>query len=123
MYKEPENYEEAKQILYDSVHNDMFKRQVRITRLRSGVVTAAALGVSYAISQWAGNPGLMSGFTLLSAGLGISNLLPNVGMRKAANSVEDGSFFEEKSEAEVIRLAKNYAKLYNEYEKIEGKSR
>ena len=123
MYNDPKNYIEAKKILNDSVRNDMFQDKVRTTRLRAGVVTALGFGVSYLVGTLTNNPDLVSSLSPTIIGLGLSFLFPNVGMRKAAQSIEDGSFYEGKSQEEVIRLATNYAHKYNEYERLKNKRR
>ena len=118
MYKEENlTYEEAKQIIREVIDNGGLHQALWATRLRAGLITVFLMIAAYAISKLSHEPSSLPGLLLIAASLGTSYLLRNVGWRKLAESIHDGSYFDEYTDEDVIKTAAEYARLQNEYEK------
>jgi hypothetical protein len=119
----PNNYEEAKIILKNTVGSELDKKSNKAMRNRAIFNTAASLSV-------AGIAGVITGsaITALCAlpltGLVLAtSIIPIVLKHTINKKIENGKLFEEKSKKEIIDMANNYVTQVNDYEASHNKMR
>ena len=115
----PENYEEAKQIIINSTTDEISEHNKRAYKLRGIFVSAVGVAATLGLSAVTREPAVLA--LLPGAGLlGLSSLLSLYGYNKAVGHIQDGSYFEVRSEEEVMESARKYVDTYNDYERKHG---
>lgn len=126
MLNYPENYTEARKILIDAVDNDLEKKKLKITKLRTIFITAVGLGVSTALGVTTKDP-LVGLITFPNAMLiSLPLMIPYFARAKATKKIKDHSYFREHTPDEIIESANDYVTNYNKWEEsqnMEGKSK
>ena len=120
MINKATNYEEAKVIIKNSVNSDLHKKNLKTMKLRATFI--AALGTSAAVAA-----GLLTQTPTLSflimpsvAILDSPFLLGVFAHKRAMKRIENGSYFQDKSQEEIIRIANDYANEANSFEQKGG---
>ena len=121
MLQKPETYEEAKKIIeYSAEKTDLIKRNKRIMKLQSGLLTAIGVGTSALLGILTESPEVFVG-TLPVAGLiSLESIMPYFIYCNNNKKIKNGTYFEGKSEEKIIDLATKYVEGHNELER-EGK--
>lgn len=120
MLEKPTNYEEAKIILKKMPTDDMQQSKLKTAKLRSmfivglGAAAAATVGI---VSQ---DPALgviaFPNAMLLAAPF----TLPYFLRKYTLNRIDNGEYFQDKTEDQIIDAAKDYVEQYNKFEERKG---
>lgn len=112
----PQTYEEAKKIVQEGVDNEVARHSRRLERIRMAVFTVLWIALSVALGSIMGD---------YPAGFGIATCVyffamfaeavPHFHMLYRRKQVLNGSFFEKRSEEEILAMANNYVDAYNKH--------
>lgn len=116
MLEKPSNYQEAKKIIEDAIDDDLQTKKMRIAKLRSLLVVSLGVGAAVSVGVLTENPTLgaiaLPNAMMLAAPFTIPYFL-----RKSTNKrIKNGTYFEDKSEAQIMDAAEDYVREYNAYE-------
>lgn len=116
MLKKPKNYEEAKLILKNSATDDYQKKILKVTRLRTIIMSALAAAGLTTLQISFNNPAL----TAVCVPAAILSLLPHMIpyflQKKLIRELKSGRFFEDRTDDEIIKIAEDYTDSYNQFE-------
>lgn len=116
MLEYPENYQEAKKIIVDAVDDDWQRKQMRNAKLRSLLVVALGTGAAVSVGVLTENPVLGAIAFPNAMILAAPFTLPYFMRKRTTNRVHDGSYFADKTEAQIMDAARDYVRNYNEHE-------
>ena len=107
-------YEEAKIILKNSVGDKADQLNAKAEILGAGLVTAIPLIIgSMGVMQ--GQPIAMPCMLAVALTLNFPVLMDTIQRLRTNKKLLDGSYFEDKSEEEIIAIAKEYKEKYEKY--------
>ena len=121
MLQKPQNYEEARKIILEAVHDDLHEHVLKITKLKAYIIGALVIGAAIAAGIAAKSP--MLTFTMIPAAAifdspFIFQILEHI---HAVKNVDSGRFLYHLSDEETIKLASEYADDYNAFEEKHGR--
>lgn len=117
MMNYPGNYEEAKKIIIDSTTNEVSKHNKKAYKLRALFTSAASVAVACTAAAVTNQPAVIATLIPAVGVVSLSSLLPLYGYNKASQQIQNGSYFANKSEEEIMEIARKYVDTYNAYEK------
>ena len=116
MLERPQTYEEAKRIIQEGVGNEVSQRRRKSERIRMMVFTVLWIVLAIVLGN------LMSDYP---AGFGMTaavyffvmfaEAVPHLHALYRRKRILDGSFFESRSEEEIMKMATDYVDAYNKY--------
>ena len=113
----PENYEEAKKIIVDSTTNEMSEHNRKAYKLRALFVSAVGVAVACGAAAVTQQPAVIPALIPAVGVVGLSGLLPLYGYNKSCQQIQNGAYFSNKSEEQVMEIARNYVDTYNDFER------
>ena len=113
----PETYEEAKKIIVDSTTNDMSEHNRKAYKLRALFISAVGVAVACGAAAVTQQPAVIPALIPAVGVVGLSGLLPLYGYNKASQQIQNGSYFSNKSEDQVMEIARRYVDTYNDFER------
>ena len=113
----PETYEEAKKIIVDSTTNDMSEHNRKAYKLRALFISAVGVAVACGAAAVTQQPAVIPALIPAVGVVGLSCLLPLYGYNKASQQIQNGSYFSNKSEDQVMEIARRYVDTYNDFER------
>ncbi len=113
MKEKVETYEEAKKVIKDCTEEELVEHNREVYKKRTGLTAAILTSMAVAPGIMAETP--VATISLLpSVGLvSLISFMPYRNYLKALASIKNGSFFEGKSEEEIINEANEYIDTYN----------
>ena len=114
MLKEPENYEEAKQIIENSIGDALRIQYRKFNTVRSVIISSLLFGGAAwrAISL---KDASLFFFMLPFACMGsLWTLVPFVLEKRTNKLIRNGTFFQDKTETEIIQIARDHVREYNQ---------
>ncbi len=120
----PKNYEEAKKIIIESNNDKDFNNSfLKRNRLREGLVAGLFMGTSVVLGLIQNNPEFITAGLPFAGIATLASMIPSAKQLITMKRIKDGSFFEGKSEQEIIDVAKKVVATYNYYLENKGRSR
>ena len=123
MLEKPKNYEEAKKIIENAPNDDMQAKKMKTVKLRA--LAAVGVGVAAAISAGVMTEDPSMGAIVLGNSMFFAApfTLPYFFRQRTKRELRNGTYFDDKSEEEVMKLADEYVDEYNEFDDSKGRSR
>ena len=119
MLQKPRNYEEAKIIIKNSIDDDLQKYNREWNKKRSIVITSICAAVAVAIGATNGVSVGIASVPCLGI-ISLTSLAPFIIRKHVNKEILDGTYFQDKSESEIIRIASDYV---DEYNRVVGKKK
>ncbi len=122
MYNKPETYEEAKKIIRECNSDEEYNaKYLNAKKLKAGFIAAAGVGVAATVGLVTGD--FSNTTTMLPAVgvVGLTSLLPYFGLKMQMKKVDNGKFFDDKSEEEIMEIANAYVISHNAFEASKGR--
>lgn len=123
MLERPETYEEAKIIIKNSPNQEISAHNRRAFKLQIKLVALLSAGVAAGTQALFNDTGTVLAIMPV---LGLANL-ESIGAYllylRNMKKIEDGSFFDKKSEAEIMKMANEYVESYNNYKLNESRGK
>ena len=116
MLEHPQTYEEAKRIIQEAAGNEISRRRRRAERIRMMVYTVLWIVLAIVLGNMMGD--YPAGFGITAAVyffVMFAEVVPHLLALYRRKQIRDGSFFESRSEEEIMKMATGYADAYNEY--------
>ena len=120
MLEKPRNYEEAKKIITEAVHDDLHEHSLKVIKLRAGLVAALGIGAAVAAGIVTESPTLTATILPTVAIFDSPFIFQLLGHIKAVKNVESGKFLYHMSEEDAMKLATDYVDDYNAFEEKRG---
>ena len=117
MLESPKNYEEAKVIIKNSVGDNYQKHFMRKAALRTAFVSLASFGAAVAVGLISKNQTAALYMLPGSALISLTTLVPFILQHRTNKRIESGKYFENKTEQEIMNIARTYVSDYNNYER------
>ncbi len=117
MQEMPENYEEAKIIIKNSVGSEVEKAYLKKQKLKAIFVTALSFGATAAIGIITKLPLNVLVTLPIAAAFSLHQFLPILFQKKVDKRIENGDYFKKKTEEQVIDIAKKVVNEANEFER------
>ncbi len=113
--KKAETYEEAKIIIKNSTREEITQHNKRVFKLRTGLITL--LGIAGAISAgiMTEDPSVTTGLLPIFGLISLNSIKTYLLYLRNLRKVDDETFYKDKSEEEVIRMANEYVDEYNNF--------
>ena len=116
MPEHPQTYEEAKRIVQEGVDNEVAQRRRRSERIRMMVYTVLWIVLAVALGNLMGDyPAGFGSAAFVYFFAMFAEAVPHLHMLYRRKQVLDGSYFESRSEEEVMKMATDYVDAYNRY--------
>ena len=116
MLEHPQTYEEAKRIIQEGVGNEVSQRRRRAERIRMMVYTVLWIVLAIVLGNMMGDYPAGFGITaVVYFFVMFAEAVPHLLALYRRKRIRDGSFFESRSEEEIMKMATDYADAYNEY--------
>lgn len=117
MLEYPKNYEEAKLIIKNSITDDYANHHFKMVKLRAAFITAVGVAAGIAVGAITKNPTWTWGILPNACLIGLSGLVPLLGRNVTKKLMSNDSYFNGKTNEEIMELATKYVTEYNEFER------
>lgn len=117
MLERPNNYEEAKIIIKNSVDDEYEHRNMKVNALRAGIITAISFGIAGLIGLATKKPIAFLSMLPPAIIMSLSGLGPILAQWRTNNRINSGQYFQNKSEEQIINIADDYVEEYNNFMK------
>ena len=118
MLEYPRDYEEAKVIIKNSVNGPVSKHYKKLNLLRSSLITLLGIGAAATIGIIKKDIAFFGVSLHLFAGISLASLYPIFFRKKVDRAIKNGTYFDGKSEEEIMNIARAHVAEYN---KLQGK--
>lgn len=124
--KKVDDYTEAKLVIMDGVDSKYYKKRLGVARLRALLVATIGAAAATALGFIVGDPVVAVGALPVAEGLMAPLMAPYFISSSARRQVKNGTYFDKKSQSEVIDIANKHLREEEEYNKkqeMRGKAR
>lgn len=118
MLTKPETYEEAKKIIEFSVtQEDLIKRNKKIMLIQAIILTIVGIAIDVLLACLTKSIMVFVGCLPVAGMISIEAFIPFFLYRYNNKKIKKGTYFDRKSEDDIIRKAVKYVEGYNELER------
>lgn len=115
MLEKPETYEEAKIIIKNSTTSEMAELNKKLLKIRAGFITAIGLTAATATGIVVNDPLVTIGLMPIFGTISISSIVQYLHYLRNQQKINDDTFFDDKSEEEIMKMAEEYVESYNKF--------
>lgn len=115
MLEKPETYEEAKIIIKNSTTSEMAELNKKLLKIRAGFITAIGLTAATAAGIVVNDPLVTIGLMPIFGTISISSIVQYLHYLRNQQKINDDTFFDDKSEEEIMKMAEEYVESYNKF--------
>lgn len=115
MLEKPETYEEAKIIIKNSTTSEMAELNKKLLKIRAGFITAIGLTAATAAEIVVNDPLVTIGFMPIFGTISLTSIVQYLHYLRNQQKINDDTFFDGKSEEEIMKMAEEYVEAYNEF--------
>lgn len=114
--KKVDDYVEAKLVIIDGVDSKYYKNMLRVSRLRALFAATIGAAAAAAVGIISGDPILSVGAFPIAESLAMPLMVPYFINSSVRRKVLNGSYFDDKSEREIISIANEHINEVNQFE-------
>ena len=115
MLEKPETYEEAKIIIKNSTTSEMAELNKKLLKIRAGFITAIGLTAATAAEIVVNDPLVTIGFMPIFGTISLTSIVQYLHYLRNQQKINDDTFFDDKSEEEIMKMAEEYVESYNKF--------